>query len=86
MKTILIVDDASVNRFLLKAFIQKIFHNNEVSIQEASNGLLAIQMQEENLYDLILMDIKMPIMNGIEASHRILTNILLRLLLALQVK
>jgi CheY-like chemotaxis protein len=40
-------------------------------IDEAANGEEAVQKTQENLYDIILMDIRMPIMDGIEAAQRI---------------
>lgn len=68
---ILIVDDATVNRYLLKMFVKKCI-SIPVTIDEATNGLNAIEMNSDQQYDLIFMDIKMPVMNGIEASERIL--------------
>jgi CheY-like chemotaxis protein len=37
----------------------------------AENGKIAIEMYQKNIYDLILMDIQMPIMDGIEATKNI---------------
>lgn len=64
---ILIVDDNKVNRLLIGRLIQKYGHQAE----EAANGQEAIQKIIQNNYNLILMDIQMPIMNGIETTQYI---------------
>ena len=64
---ILIVDDNKVNRLLIGRLIQKYGHQAE----EAANGQEAIQKIIQNNYHLILMDIQMPIMNGIETTQYI---------------
>ena len=61
--TILIVDDVVVNRFLIKEILRDY---SNVVIQEADNGLDAISLSESS--DIVLMDIMMPIMNGVEAT------------------
>jgi DNA-binding NarL/FixJ family response regulator len=40
-------------------------------VDEASNGMEALEKLRENKYDLVIMDIKMPVMNGIEATREI---------------
>ena len=64
---ILIVDDIYTNRLLLTEFIKTIGHE---SIQ-AENGKVAISLLEKENVDLILMDIEMPVMNGLETTHYI---------------
>eukprot|EP01114_Cavostelium_apophysatum_P014884 TRINITY_DN3962_c0_g1_i3.p1 TRINITY_DN3962_c0_g1~~TRINITY_DN3962_c0_g1_i3.p1 ORF type:complete len:2038 (-),score=502.37 TRINITY_DN3962_c0_g1_i3:121-6234(-) len=65
--TILVVEDNAVNqRVLLNYCKQKGFICNL-----ASNGLEALNLFETMKYDLVLMDIEMPIINGIEASIKI---------------
>jgi CheY-like chemotaxis protein len=64
MKKILIVDDEMVNRMLLKRIISKI--SSEVEIIEADNGQNALELIEKNVIDLILLDIVMPVMDGID--------------------
>lgn len=66
-KRLLLVDDSSDNRVLIKIFLNK--HN--IHIDEASNGVEAVQLFEKNSYDLILMDVQMPIMDGYEAVTQI---------------
>ncbi len=67
--TVLIVDDVDYNRYLLKEFLK----NSKIKILEAINGKLAVELAQANVPDLILMDIRMPVMDGFEAT-RILKN------------
>ncbi len=65
--SILIAEDVDYNQMLLKLVLERLGH--EVDI--ANNGLEAITMLREKPYDVILMDIQMPVLNGIEATKRI---------------
>ena len=62
--TILIVDDILTNRLLLNAY----FDESNITTIEAKDGVEAIEMAKKHIPDLILMDIKMPVMDGIEAT------------------
>lgn len=64
---ILISDDIEANRNLIKSFL----HDQDIEIVEAENGKIAVEMARTHKPDVILMDIKMPIMDGIEATRRI---------------
>lgn len=67
---ILIADDANINYLLL----QKLLSKNpkfKFNIQRAENGQESIEMSKKNDYDLIFMDIKMPIIDGYEATKMI---------------
>jgi CheY-like chemotaxis protein len=65
----LIVDDIFMNRLLLKEIVKEIC----CSIKEAENGKEAIEFIENEVIDIILMDIEMPVMNGIETTKYIRT-------------
>ncbi|MFP4034242.1 MAG: EAL domain-containing protein [Desulfovermiculus sp.] len=67
-KRILIVDDESVNRKMLHMFLQKI---DNVHIVEANGGQEAVDKAQNDPPDLILMDIMMPGMDGLEACRHI---------------
>jgi len=65
---VLVVDDSEINRTVMKAFLNRFDH---ISLEEASGGQEAIDMAEENDYDLILMDIRMPEVDGFRATTEI---------------
>ncbi len=68
-KNVLIVDDEIGVRQTLKRGIHRKFNkeNNRVAIREAGNGQEAIDLANKFSPDLILMDIRMPIMDGLKA-------------------
>ena len=66
-KSILIVEDNRINQMVTKKILEK----EGVHCEIAANGIEAISMVQERSYDLVLMDINMPIKNGIEASQEI---------------
>jgi len=69
MTKLLIVDDEQIEREGLQAILRKGFP--ELDISQAKNGKLAVEIAAQLHPDLILMDIKMPGMNGIEAIEQI---------------
>lgn len=62
--SILLVEDNKMNRMVLQNSMQ--YFNCKVT--EAENGLEALELLKKNIYDIILMDIQMPEMDGIEAT------------------
>ncbi|NRK74185.1 response regulator, partial [Salmonella enterica subsp. enterica serovar Typhi] len=69
MIKLLIVDDEQIERDGMEAIIKKGFPDTK--IMQAKNGKMAIELAETFRPDLILMDIKMPGINGLEAMERI---------------
>ncbi len=65
--TILVVDDITDNRQLICAN----FVDTEITIVEAENGQEAFNIAQQQAFDLILMDIRMPVMNGYQAAEKI---------------
>ncbi|MGD2091100.1 MAG: ATP-binding protein [Candidatus Aminicenantes bacterium] len=62
---VLVVDDVASNRELLKEFLQSV----NISCIEAENGQQAIQYTRQYKPDLVIMDIRMPVLNGHEATR-----------------
>ncbi|NVO19560.1 MAG: response regulator [Bacteroidetes bacterium] len=64
-KTILLVEDNKFNQFIAQALLEKWGINTEI----AEHGRQAVDMLKSKSYDLILMDIQMPVMDGITATN-----------------
>ena len=64
---ILVVDDTAVNLVVVKGLLK----TTGIGIDTASSGKEALKKCEETAYDLILMDIRMPLMSGTECMHLI---------------
>ncbi len=73
-KVILIADDLQSNRELIAAF----FAGMPMGIIEAENGQEAVSLAEHHKPDIILMDIRMPVMDGYEAARQLKGNEKLR--------
>jgi len=67
---ILVVEDNKVNQYVAKGILQQV--NADISFAE--NGLEAVEAVQTSDFDLILMDIQMPIMDGLEACKIIKEN------------
>ncbi len=65
--SILLVDDSPDNRFLINAFLKK----ESCSIVEASNGSIAVELFPTEIWDIILLDMQMPVMDGFQATKKI---------------
>ena len=65
---VLVAEDNSINQIVIGKFLDKW----EIDYDVVDNGRKAVESYKENHYDLILMDLQMPKMNGYEASKEIL--------------
>ncbi len=64
-KKILVTDDNGKNRKLIRVILEKAGYE----VTEAENGEEAVRLSTEGEYSLILMDYRMPILDGIEATR-----------------
>lgn len=62
---ILLVEDNDINRLYASTILKKW----DCDCDEAVNGEMALEMHKKNHYDLILMDVHMPVMDGLEATQ-----------------
>lgn len=65
----LVVDDHPINCLLVRQILQKHWRNSKVV--EVDNGVKALAQLQANHFDLVLMDMVMPEMDGIEATQRL---------------
>ena len=63
---ILVVEDDRANQLVIRQLLKKLGYKN---VKISSNGFNGIKQWEQNPYDLIMMDIQMPELNGIDATH-----------------
>ncbi|MDR0991467.1 MAG: response regulator [Ruminococcus sp.] len=66
-KKILLVEDIEMNRMIVSGLLE----DSGCVIEEAENGKIAVDLVSENHYDLILMDMQMPVMDGLTATREI---------------
>jgi CheY-like chemotaxis protein len=64
---ILLAEDNLVNQRVAARLLERMGHQVDI----ACNGRQAVELAEEHVYDLILMDRQMPVMNGCEATRAI---------------
>jgi PAS domain S-box-containing protein len=64
---VLLVEDNDINRLYAKSILT----NWDCQVDIAENGLVAIEKVKNNTYDVVLMDIQMPVMDGYEATRAI---------------
>jgi PAS domain S-box-containing protein len=66
-RRVLLVEDEFINQEISRSLLEDV----ALAVDLAENGEEALRMASENSYDLILMDMQMPLMDGLEATQRI---------------
>lgn len=64
---VLVVEDIALNQLLMKTLLEDFHFKCDI----AKNGMVAVEMLKEKEFDIILMDLQMPVMNGFEATEHI---------------
>lgn len=64
---LLLVEDNEINR----EFAGELLRSEDILVDEAKDGAEAVAMVQEHEYDVVLMDIQMPVMDGLEATRQI---------------
>lgn len=66
-KRVLVVDDNAINKVVIEAMLEP----TNAELITADNGMEAVELATQNHFDLIFMDIHMPVMDGIQANREI---------------
>ena len=72
---ILLVDDQPLNHKIVTLFLQRLGYKN---VDIAHNGQEGVEMVNRGGYDIVFMDLQMPVMGGVEAAREIRGNFLLK--------
>lgn len=72
MKSVLIVEDSATTRAMIRAVIEDM--EEDFTTLEASTGFEALKLLPRESFDLIITDINMPDVNGLELIHFVKTN------------
>ena len=67
---VLVAEDNKINQKVLKRTLMRVGINEEI-LDIVENGKLAVEASEEKAYDIIFMDMQMPVMGGLEATKLI---------------
>lgn len=72
---VLVVEDMPLNQLLMKTLLDDFGFERDI----AENGKIAIEKLQKNYYDIILMDLQMPVMNGFDATEYIRNTLKLKI-------
>lgn len=74
-RSVLVVDDSATFRHLLCMSLQRVEGMSNLDITEASDGADALAMVKSGTFDLVLTDIRMPRMDGLEFVRQVRTDL-----------
>jgi CheY-like chemotaxis protein len=74
-RSVLVVDDSATFRYLLCMSLQRVEGMSNLDITEASDGADALAMVKSGTFDLVLTDIRMPRMDGLEFVRQVRTDL-----------
>ncbi|SHL09963.1 PAS domain S-box protein [Hymenobacter psychrotolerans] len=66
-RRVLLAEDNEYNRLLAKSFLEQA----GMQVQEAENGALAVAALQQHAFDVVLMDVQMPVLNGLDATRQL---------------
>ena len=66
-RNLLVVDDDEINRMVVRVLMER----RDYEVVEAASGLEALDLVKDNVFDVVLMDLSMPGMDGLETTRRI---------------
>ena len=66
-RRVLVVDDNAINRQVVQLFLRLM----DIEVLEAENGLVALELLAAERFDIVLLDVHMPVMDGMETIRRI---------------
>src|SRR4051812_11309925 len=69
--TVLVVDDSIVVRKVLRMTLHQMPEFADAVVDEAGNGAIALKMLTAKRYDLVMSDIRMPFVDGLELVRRV---------------
>lgn len=64
---VLVVEDNDINAMIVKHMLEEQGHR----VEHVENGKLAVERVQQNSFDIVIMDVDMPVMNGLEATKKI---------------
>ena len=67
VRQVLLADDSPDNRLLIRAYLKR----DGFTLDEAEDGAIAVERFRQNKYDIVLMDVQMPVLDGLAATRLI---------------
>lgn len=65
--SVLVAEDNKINQLLMREMLKKLGHSTDIAV----DGEHVLSMMKKKKYDLVLMDIQMPVMDGVESTRHI---------------